>query len=804
MHLKNYQEKVVSVLKEFFTEAQAQLQEYNEAPPKYKTMMNWVQTAFSKTNRKYVDGCKNGLHEYYPRIVLKVPTGGGKTLLAIESIQEYQELFRQKKTGLVVWIVPSETIYSQTLNKLTDKTNPLRQLLDRASGDRTLIKQKGERLLAQDIEQNLVILFIMIQSVNRKNGKEALKVFQDSGGFDDFFPAETRTDLHTELLEKCPNLDLLSELGPLVNTSLANAVRLSNPLIIIDEIHKVFSDTAKKTIDSLNPACILGLTATPKSDMNILVSVTGLELKDEEMIKLDMHIIPPVKPSSEDWKTMIKEITEHQKRLETKAIEYREKDGLFIRPIALLQVERTGKEQRGKGFVHSLDVKEYLEALGINSDEIAIKSSSQNDIEDVDLFSQACNIRYIITKEALREGWDCSFAYILGIIPNVNSNTGVTQLVGRILRQPYAQKTGIPELDGSYVYYSKGEVSKILGSVSSGLTNEGLEDITGNITVDKTDGENTHTKTITIRDEYKGKFSNAFYLPVWVMLDIAEDHELFPRRFSYERDIASKVDLSTFILTEDIIKELQLAMSTEQKRRFSKTITLDKQSKIDITTQYDEYESAAEISVDYITRRYNELLNNPFLARIIAQEHLKALKEKLGDDLTGDNFDFIASFLYKRMESYKMQVEEALFLDYLNKKQLLLAVSDIPELSFKIPEMDRITIGREPNPYNYYLFDDVELTAMNSFERKVGDLLDKQEKILWWFRNKVNRSWYSIQGWQKHKIRPDFVTAKKTDTGKLELVYILESKGKHLLGNSDTEYKEKMFSIMTEESKKRQ
>jgi len=97
-----------------------------------------------------------------------------------------------------------------------------------------------------------------------------------------------------------------------------------------------------------------------------------------------------------------------------------------------LQVEATGKDQRGKGRVHSLDVKEYLESLQVNPDEIAIKTSSQNDIEDVNLFSQNCPVRYIITKEALREGWDFSFAYILGIIPNVNSNTGVTQLVGRI------------------------------------------------------------------------------------------------------------------------------------------------------------------------------------------------------------------------------------------------------------------------------------------------------------------------------------------------------------------------------------
>ena len=101
----------------------------------------------------------------------------------------------------------------------------------------------------------------MIQSISRQNGKEALKVFQDSGGFESFFPSDNRYDLHAELIKACPNLDLLSRIGPIIRTSLGNAIRLSKPFIIIDEIHKVFSDMARKTIDGLNPEMVLGLTA---------------------------------------------------------------------------------------------------------------------------------------------------------------------------------------------------------------------------------------------------------------------------------------------------------------------------------------------------------------------------------------------------------------------------------------------------------------------------------------------------------------------------------------------------------------
>ena len=41
-----------------------------------------------------------------------------------------------------------------------------------------------------------------------------------------------------------------------------------------------------------------------------------------------------------------------------------------------------------------------------------------------------CPIRYIVTVEKLREGWDCPFAYVLGSVGNVATETAVEQLLG--------------------------------------------------------------------------------------------------------------------------------------------------------------------------------------------------------------------------------------------------------------------------------------------------------------------------------------------------------------------------------------
>ena len=803
MFLKNYQIKVVSELKKFFQTARETRDAIETVrkslPENLRHTLNWVQSTFDNLHKHYSDKSTNGFGNYYPRVCIKVPTGGGKTLLAVEAIREYKNLFHQKRTGLVVWIVPSETIYSQTVQKLRDKSNYLRQLLDQCSGGNTIILEKGQRLTTQDIEENLVVLFVMIQSISRKNAKEALKVFQDSGGYESFFPPDSRYDLHKQIMDQVPNLDIISDANsvfPQIRTSLGNAMRMSKPFIIIDEIHKVFSEQARQTIDNLNPEMVLGLSATPKEEMNILVKVTGLELKNADMVKLDMHIFPPASNLENDWKAMLREIRSHRRKLEKKAKDLKQDKGIYIRPIALIQVEATGHDQRGKKRVHSLDVKEHLIELGINPDEIAIKTSAQNDIEDVDLFDSDCPVRYIITKEALREGWDCSFAYILGIIPNVGSNTGVTQLVGRILRQPNARKTGIRELDESYIFYTKGNTGEILDRVSAGFRNEGLEDLVSNVRQSDEKGFNK-PKKVRIKKEFEDKYANTFYLPVWLM--VKDDKE--KRRFNYALDIKACLDFSQLSLTEEFFNTLVASLSDENRERTAFAVTLDDKSKFSHKTEKAAVNAEKDINPAYVTRRFSEVIENPFLAKKLVDNYLQTIEKEIGKEQLQNHFSFIVALLVKYLTNERKRQAEQIFLDYLNKNKLMLTVTDDQKLGYKIPEDDVITASGRRNIYNNYLFDDVELETMNTLEQKVGRILDDQAKILWWFRNKASKNWYAIQGWKEHKIRPDFVVAKKKGKDEFEILYIIESKGEHLVGNTDTQYKKAVLDLMTQQRK---
>ena len=800
MYLKKYQQRVISEIKEYLRVAKETKVSFETAmdalPEDMRDSLNYVKKTHEKLKLEYNDESKNGLKRFYPRVNLKIPTGGGKTILAVEAIKEYQTLFAQKKTGLVVWIVPKEIIYKQTVERLRDKSHPYRQLLDQASGGKTIIAEKGQKLSIQDVQENLVILFIMSQSVSRTNSDESLKVFKDSGGFDSFFPEDNRYDLHYSWLQQVPNLDTMWKNGEQAQliTSLGNAVRVSKPFIIIDEFHKVFTPLAKSTIDNLNPEFVLGLTATPKELMNNLSKVTGLELKEEEMVKLDLHIIPPVGNIDNDWKAMLQSITNKRNILEQKAVEYKQETGQYIRPIALIQCERTGKDQRKSGFVHSEDVKEHLISVGINPSEIAIKSSDKNDIENIDLFSTACQIRYIITQSALNEGWDCSFAYVLGIIPNVNSNTSVTQLIGRILRQPRAKKTGIKELDESYVYYSKGDTNNLLNNVIKGFEDEGLGDLVSQLQISNKPEVNPK-KTVKIKEQFK-KYEYAFYLPVWVTT-LGIENKFRP--FKYAFDIKPYLDFENYFLTPEVISEIKNSLSKEKSERNTFSITITEENQIAQQVETIQNELKDNISLSYITGRFGEIIENAFLARKKSVEFIEILKSEIGIENLSNYFSFITALLTKHLEKYKHIREEQIFKEALNNGVIKLAITNDKNSGFRVPENDVITTTNSPNLYNLNLYDDVEVSTLNTLEKKVIDVLEKQETTLFWFRNKVAKNWYAIQGWRVNKIRPDFVVAKKKENDKIEIVYLIESKGEHLLGNNDTTYKNQVFQTMTEQ-----
>ncbi|MCR4278990.1 MAG: DEAD/DEAH box helicase family protein [bacterium] len=771
--LKDYQKCVVKDIEDFF----GVLDEHRKTG-----VPDYVSHAFTSSPkyRQYPERPLTGAGKIYPRVCIKMPTGGGKTLVAVETIRAYQNLLAKKKTGLVVWIAHRESIYRQTIENLQTKSHPYRQFLDQASGNRTLILEKGQTLRRQDVEENLVVLMLMIQSATRDTNK----MFEDSG-YTDFFPPENRYDLHAEMLKVIPNLDTTSDTlfdQMQIKTSLGNTIRTLEPLIIVDEFHTMFTDNARATLDGLNPSVIVGLSATPKRGMNIVSSITGRDLKAEDMIKLDLHIIPPSHDG--DWRAMLAGIKAKREELEKKAHKLELNEGVYIRPIALIQVERTGRDQRGHGFVHSEDVRELLIASGVAAHQIAVKSSTLDEIKAQKLVSKESEVRYIITKEALKEGWDCSFAYILGVIPNARNGSSMTQLVGRILRQPYAKKTGVPELDESYVFFASGHVQEVLDHVKNGFEDEGLGDVAAGIEVRDASGQVVKApRAVRIKKKILQKYPESLYLPVWLVKNGKQT-----RRFSYDADIKPSIDWDAAEI-ETWLKGLLPTIGKSKKTQLEMIVGLEGQKQARETTVNE----SVRFDTLYLTRRLSETVENAFVAYDIAKQVFAILTKKTEQDVLDSDAGYIARELEKHLRAHQKTQEESAFAALLKNGKMELAVSDDPAIGYTMPDTDMIesSLG---SSYSLTLYEDVDPSSLNTLESGVARYIEQSHNVLWWTRNKVGHGWYAIQGWQRGKIRPDFIIARKNERNELEFVYVVESKGEQLMGNADTEYKDAVFN----------
>ena len=303
----------------------------------------------------------------------------------------------------------------------------------------------------------------MLQSANREKA-EQLRVSMDRGDVRGFFPPEGDQNAHAAAIAATPNLVGYSDMYPMVKDSLSNALRVIRPVVVLDEGHRAISDLAFANLYGLNPCFVLELTATPQDVKprggknprpgrfaNLLVEVTGREVDREGMIKMPLNLDPR---QGTDWRSTLNAALSKLDELDRAARDFHAETGRYIRPIMLVQVERTGTEQRESGRIHAEDAKDFLLAAGFDEAQVAIKTADKNDLdqpENQDLLAPTNRVRVIITKQALQEGWDCPFAYLLCSLAASSNLKAMTQLVGRILRQPHAEKTGVDALDECHI-----------------------------------------------------------------------------------------------------------------------------------------------------------------------------------------------------------------------------------------------------------------------------------------------------------------------------------------------------------------
>ncbi|MDR3092886.1 MAG: DEAD/DEAH box helicase family protein, partial [Endomicrobium sp.] len=440
--LKQYQQRTLDVLTDFLKEARKFGAE--NAFEKYSI----------KPNKTYESIAELPLTPY---ICLRLPTGGGKTYLAASTVKSVSQNYLDKDFPIVLWLTPTTIIKEQTIETLKNTLHPNRQILDETFDGNVEVFDisEFERIKPQDIKSSVCIIAATIQSF-RVDKTEGRLIYSHNENLESHF-----VNIHDNMSFGLERIENGQPDAGKTRYSFANLLNMHSPLVIVDEAHNASTKLSYKVMERVNPACIIEFTATPATNSNILVKVSAMELKAEEMIKL-----PIILTENQTWEESLTSSVLMCKKLTETAI----KDKQYIRPVVLIQAENENKDI-------TVDiVKKYLlENEKIGQEQIAIATGEQRGLDNINVLSKDCKIQYIITKQALKEGWDCPFAYVLCSVANTKSAKDVEQLLGRVLRMPYAARRNDESLNKAYAFVSSSCWTNSVAFLQDKLVNMGFE-----------------------------------------------------------------------------------------------------------------------------------------------------------------------------------------------------------------------------------------------------------------------------------------------------------------------------------------
>jgi type III restriction enzyme len=428
--LKTYQQTALSVLTQFLIDTRS------------KPVVEAYAAALVAQNRQ--SETYQALFGVVPCVCLRVPTGGGKTIMAAHAVALAGKAVLDTDAPIALWLTPSDTIRTQTLEALANVRHPYRQALAHYFGDRVQIcdLESLQTISPHDVGKAAIIIVATIQSFNVSDtAKRNVYSF-----FEELAPHFDNLPPHLALgLEKVSEADLESQpfltvkdVGR-VKYSVANWMHLQSPIVVVDEAHNNRTDRFFKSLGRLNPSCVIEMTATPVPGNNVLYHVAAAELKAEQMIKLPIVLAE----HPQGWRECLRDAVLTRDRLELTA----QLEPDYVRPIVLVQAQPKGGEA-----VVDVVRQHLIEHERIPENQIAVATGTQKELDGINLFDPVTTIRFVITVEALKEGWDCSFAYVLASLQSVNSSKDVEQLLGRVLRMPYAKNRTQDSLNRAYAH----------------------------------------------------------------------------------------------------------------------------------------------------------------------------------------------------------------------------------------------------------------------------------------------------------------------------------------------------------------
>jgi len=390
-----------------------------------------------------------------PYICLRIPTGCGKTYMAARSAAIAADTYLEQEYPVILWLVPTNVIREQTLETLKKPGHPNREaLMDAFKGQvKVLDITEFTQIRPQDLRERVCVIVGTFASVRVKD-TDGRKVYAHNEYLEPHFVNVPTGIENLELIE-----DGAEKGKP--KFSFRNLLTLHRPLVIVDESQNAATGLMHEVFTRIQPECVFEFTATPTANSNILYNVSASQLKFEHMIKL-----PIVLTEHQTWEEAIQDAILTRNKL----AEIARNEPDFVRPIVLIQAEDKDRE------VTVEVVEKFLvEQCRLQRERIAIATGKQRELDGVNLFDPDNKIEAVITIQALKEGWDCSFAYVFCSVATVHSKKDVEQLLGRVLRMPYARERVHTELNRAYAHVSSASWPEAASKMEDRLVDMGFD-----------------------------------------------------------------------------------------------------------------------------------------------------------------------------------------------------------------------------------------------------------------------------------------------------------------------------------------
>jgi len=728
-----------------------------------------------------------------PYVCLRVPTGGGKTVMACYAVGLATRELLQSDRSVVLWLVPTNQIREQTLSALRDPLHPYRQgLQESLNGEPVTVMDLSEALWVQrpTLDAGTCVVVSTLAAL-RVGDTEGRKVYESAGALMSHFQG-----ISDEQLAGLERDDSGS-----VAYSLANVLRLRRPVVIMDEAHNARTPLSFDTLARFAPACVIEFTATPERQhdpardrfaSNVLWHVSAWELKAESMIKMPIHL-----ETRTDWREVVREALARRDQLEKLARDEEVATGEYLRPIVLLQAQPRSRT------MDTLSVDRVETALqedyGIAPEQIRVATADRREIQGEDILSRDSPARVIITVAALREGWDCPFAYVLCSVSEVGTPRAVEQVLGRIMRLPRATAKQHPELNAAYAYVASRRFAETAGRLRDGLVAHGFDKLEaarmvadaqgklftpGTLFADPSGRPSPADKGVPLRVPALGR-------RIGGRLELWESEDFLPGDWNLAHRDASLSDAQFSLATP------RSGSGTIDAGENGLTVRFVERAVQEVALLHHEEAWTADALVNWLDRNIPHPDVPQAHSLVFIRKTVEHLTDVRGLDLTAltrDRFR-LRDALQRKMADHRQDA----------KQETLQAVLVRPEEVVVSPE---VCFSYGPNTYPANWYYEGSYDFQNHYYPVVGELhaageefecakrIDTLLQIKHWVRNLERRSRHSF--WlptTSDLFYPDFV-AELHDGRHL----VVEYKGEHLRETPDTKEKESLGNLWAERS----